>query len=161
MVEVSGTKNSSSLEDLLAANPNWLLGIEKERSYGDKADAIIANTVAEQLYIKEGSENEAQMYSMLMSGRFEVLLEYPSVVAFYGKNGKVKPRIVELNTFSPLITGHIACSDTPATQALLAVLNVELELLRNDSRFIQWHLDYIDKSLHDSFSAEYRKAHQD
>ncbi|PAY00911.1 hypothetical protein CKO50_13090 [Pseudoalteromonas sp. HM-SA03] len=153
--QLSPTQTEQNLKALLTSHPKWLLGIEKERSYGDIADAMIRQTPPDQLYVKEGSENEAQMYSMLMNKRFELLLEYPSVIAYHAKGAPEKPVPITVSDFAPFITGHIACRDTPVTRGFLAAVNSELANLIVDERFINWHLEYIDKSLHDTFKQQF------
>ncbi|MCF2826826.1 hypothetical protein L3V43_10540 [Pseudoalteromonas sp. L23] len=156
--QLSSAQTEQNLEALLTSHPKWLLGVEKERSYGDIADAMIQQTPPDQLYVKEGSENEAQMYSMLMSKRFELLLEYPSVITYHAKDASEKPVPIAISGFAPFITGHIACWDTPVTRGFLAAVNSVLAGLTVDERFINWHLEFIDKSLHDTFKQQFSQA---
>ncbi|MFC3031864.1 hypothetical protein ACFOEE_04980 [Pseudoalteromonas fenneropenaei] len=149
------THTFASLQELFAKQPNWVLGVEKERSYGDAIDNLIRTLPAKQLYRKDGSENEAQMHAMLVANRIDILFEYPSVIAYHNSFKALlrenQPIALAVTEISPLASGRIACIDTPETRAFLDDFNTQLKQLYNTSQFMEWHLNYISPSLHAQF----------
>ena len=154
-------QNDANLVQLLADNNKLILGIDKERSYGDSLDQQIAQVDPEQLYIKEGRAVESQLYGMLQSNRFDLLIEYPTVIDYFTKHNEKeveKPLALPLKGLPTLISGRIACIDTAATQAFIEKINGALTTLKQSQDYLTWHLAFIDKRLHKAFKQALAEA---
>lgn len=161
-VKIAALENIITLSQLLAANPKLIVGIEKGRSYGDIADAEIRKIDPQQAYVKQGNDNEAQMLAMLANQRFDLLLEYPSVVSYFLNDNRVRrddqPRQITLAQFPALVGGRLACIDTPQTRDFIAQVNKHLVLLKQQPAYLKWHLDYIEPQLQELFVQHFRAA---
>ena len=122
-----------SLGEVLEHNPKWVIGIEKQRSYGEDFDNVLKKIKKRYIYIKDGSESETQMYDMFRARRFDILLEYPSVVRFLNRNKNIpkehEPLPLLKSEYLGIITGHLACIDSVHSQNFLKDFNEKLNQL--------------------------------
>lgn len=141
---------------IIRNNPKVIVGIEHERSYGDNIDLILNSLESRfSLYEKHGPENAGQIHSMLIHGRVDLILEYPSVMAFYNNRAHVpkeqQPVAINVKDFPTLVSGHIACKNSPLGLRFVEQVNAAMERIKGSESFLKWHLDYIPKPLHQEF----------
>ncbi|CCQ12418.1 hypothetical protein PALB_33190 [Pseudoalteromonas luteoviolacea B = ATCC 29581] len=159
--EVNYVHNSLNLSEFIEAHPNLVLGVEHERSYGDEVDSVVKGLDVKNVYVKDGVENESQMHTMLVADRFDLLLEYPSIVEFNHKKLAIastfKPKQLSIKGLDPLVPGHIACIDSDVTRAFLKNINAMLRQLKATQQYYRWHADYIDPSLINAFNENFNR----
>lgn len=148
--------SETTLEGLIAHKRKLVLGVENERSYGDYVDQVLANTPKGiSIYTKHGPEDEGQMHSMLMKGRVDIVVEYPAVMAFFNEQANIsdqeQPVALSMEGFPPLASGRIACRNTPLGRRFVERVNQSLKVIKSTDAYMDWHLDYVPKSLQHDF----------
>ncbi|WP_448211506.1 hypothetical protein [Colwellia sp. MEBiC06753] len=139
---------------------NLILGVDRDRSYGEFIDNEIAAIPAKNKFVKSGKENESQMAKMLLTNRIDVWLEYQSVMSFnhnqYAQN--LPLHALPLIGVDQYITGHLACKKSPASLLLIKQINHRLIELYSDPRFYQAHVQFIASDLTTVFDQAFKHA---
>ncbi len=158
---VEHPKHQVSLQALLQQHPQLVIGLEKDRSYGDQIDALLSQVDPARMYQKDGSESTSQLHAMLLANRFDVLIEYPTVMEYHNVQKSIAPQNrpvpLDVEGLPALLTGHVACKDTPENQQFISELNKALTTMTKSDEYLAWHLQYIEPGLRESFLTEFKK----
>lgn len=119
-----------ALTALLQQTRAPVLGIESNRSYGKRIDALLAQLQhSSSVYTRTSvSEQPAELIPMLQRGFIDMVLEYPSVISNQHPNLVLLP----LQETEPFQLSHFACSNTPAMQPVMQQLNAVIRQLSQD-----------------------------
>ena len=140
------SKNHLNIVDYINAN-NGVFGIVSQRSYGEKVDEILADSIASGKKIIQtyGQYGSRQLYKMLLRGRIDMMIEYPWVTAYFNKTlidegiEVVNLEIADFPRFSP---AYAACSRNAEGKAVIDELNKFIRQTvsepSNQQRMINW-----------------------
>ena len=150
------------------ANNSGVLGIVSQRSYGEKIDTILsqAMTGSNNIVQSSGQFGSRQLYKMLLSGRIDVMLEYPWVSAYFDKVMKhdgVKVVHLTIRDFPRYSAAYVACTRNDAgrkiTQALDQFIEKEVLKVKNRQRMMRWLDDKEAKSFEKDYLEYFKIAH--
>lgn len=145
-----------SLTKLLAQPKPPLLGVERNRSYGDPIDAILSQH-QRQLYIRDSAGDAiGSMLPMLQKGFVDLLLEYPKVAQRTAPAVQVWP----LQDVAPVNLVYFACSDSARGQRVVKALNQTIRQLATDPAYQQLVLQNLPAAQHDAALNDWQQALQ-
>lgn len=156
--------NYLNIADYINAN-NGVFGIVAQRSYGEKVDGILANSIAsgKQIIQTYGKYGSRQLYEMLVRGRIDMMIEYPWVTAYFKKtltDENVEVVNLEIADFPRYSPAYAACSRNAGGKAVIDELN---KFIRhavsepgNQQRMINW-LDEKEAAVFEKDYLEYFK----
>lgn len=134
-----------SLRQLLLLNPQLKVGIDAERSYSTQVDQLLQSLPEHRKSYRHGTESEATMLNMLLSGRFDLLIEYDSVVRAH-LQGEIQQSALHSVWFSEaptVVTGHIACNKHPQSYQVIKQINSGLSELYHSEAYTELHRQYL------------------
>lgn len=137
--------NNVSLRKLLLLNPQLKVGIDAERSYSAQIDQLLQSLPDSRKSYRHGRESEATMLNMLLSGRFDLLIEYDSVVRA-NMPDEMEKGVLSSVWFSEaptVVTGHIACNKRPQSYQVIKQINNALSELYHSEAYIKLHQQYL------------------
>lgn len=110
-----------SLAQLLQLKRPPLIGIELNRSYGDRLDAVLQQYQGHSAIYTRSTAGEfvGSMLPMLHKGFVDLMLEYPKIAARSSSTLRYWP-LTEAEPYNPV---HFACSRTPQGEKIVALLN--------------------------------------
>lgn len=116
-----------SLAQLLQLKRPPLIGIELNRSYGDRLDAVLQQYQRHAAIYTRTTAGEfvGSMLPMLQKGFVDLMLEYPKIAARSGS----ALRYWALAEAEPYNAVHFACSRTPQGEKIVALLNQSIRHL--------------------------------
>lgn len=150
------------------SNGSGVLGIVSQRSYGETVDAILSKTMngTNKIVQSSGQFGSRQLYKMLLSGRIDVMLEYPWVSAYFDKVLKhdgVEVVHLTIKDFPRYSAAYVACTRNEAgrkiIQALDQFLAKEVLKLKNRQRMMRWLDDKEAKSFEKDYLEYFKIAH--
>ncbi|MBU2881497.1 hypothetical protein KO525_08895 [Psychrosphaera sp. B3R10] len=136
---------------------NFILGVDKERSYNSKINAQIFRIPKQNRYVKGGRESEERMAQMLFSNRIDVWLEYQTVMEVYkeqylGDNQILSFSVIGADDF---VTGHIACKKTEENKIFINAVNASLVQLYKNKKYYDAHIMFVNKNLKQVFKQHF------
>lgn len=148
-----------SLSKMIEAHGSLL--IIKHRSYGPYFDREITNISADKVYVLSGIDPYTSIEEMLINGRAEFAILYPSVAKILSK--KVPLRGYHAEGTASFIAGHIMCNYHPSSTRFLETVNTALISSYKNGRFSNIHQDFIDKEDRpnlDAFITSFTDSHK-
>lgn len=119
--KLKDSEGKVSLAQLLQLQRPPLIGIELNRSYGGKLDALLLQHQANAaIYTRStAGESVGSMLPMLHKGFVDMMLEYPRIAA----RSQTELRYWPVAEAEPYNAVHFACSRTPRGEKIVALLN--------------------------------------
>jgi len=150
------------------ANNSGVLGIVSQRSYGEKIDRILSQAISDgnKIVQSSGQFGSRQLYKMLLSGRIDVMLEYPWVSAYFDKVMKhdgVEVVHLTIRDFPRYSAAYVACTRNDAGQKIIQALDQfiaqEVLKVKNRQRMIRWLDNKEAKSFEKDYLEYFKIAH--
>jgi uncharacterized protein (TIGR02285 family) len=144
--------NVISLEHLLQGD-NAILGVSKNRSYGNKLNKIISNAQNKgAIYQRAGSNQLEGLLQMLRLNRIDFLIGYFHELQFIARQQNMNSNelmfypVAELK--SPFILGYIGCSKSKLGLEMIAKINSQAAPIRKT--FLDHYANWLDKQTQKS-----------
>ena len=150
------------------ANNSGVLGIVSQRSYGEKIDSILSKAMSEgnNIVQSSGQFGSRQLYKMLLSGRIDVMLEYPWVSAYFDKvmnQDSAKVVHLTIKDFPRYSAAYVACTRNDAglkiIQALDQFIAKEVIKAKNRQRMMNWLDEKEAKRFERDYLEYFKIAH--
>ncbi|SEA84733.1 transporter substrate-binding domain-containing protein [Alkalimonas amylolytica] len=146
------------LGELLLQRRPPILGIETNRSYGQKTDQLLSELQhLPAIYTRTSSSNNpAELIPMLQRGFLDIIIEYEIVAKEHSNELAFFP-FEETEAFQ---LSHFACSNTEDMARLLPALNQSIQMLGQDEEFQQLMLLSIPEHFKQQALQYLREAQQ-
>lgn len=145
-----------NLLELFEERKNSQLLISGQISYGDVLDEQIAALPNKNKITRQSSEHDSGIINMFSLGRAEFALLYPQRVFTYKSN--LAARSFEIESIEPYALGHLMCTNTPETLALIARINEHLSSESSFNKLLGYHLNFINPNDKTIFEFYYHQA---
>jgi uncharacterized protein (TIGR02285 family) len=143
------------LRELLLTEPNFVLGLDLERSYGTDLDLLLKEkAVKRSLYFKQSGAQIAQLWPMLQQNRVSAVLEYPFMLATTDASLMQGYNVAEAE---PLQLAYFACNKSETGQAIIDKLNQSIKVLASTEPYLNLHLKTVPKERQQEFIQNYHK----
>ncbi len=150
------------------SNSNGVIGIVSQRSYGEKIDIILSQAISDgnKIVQSSGQFGSRQLYKMLLTGRIDIMLEYPWVSAYFDKVIKhdgVEVVHLTIRDFPRYSAAYVACTRNEAGRKIIQALDQfiakEVLKVKNRQRMMRWLDDKEAKSFEKDYLEYFRIAH--
>lgn len=136
--EIAGHGNNVSLESLLTARPNFRIGINKGRSYGDTLDTLFARYAAKASITIFAASDLTGMLRMVNSNRLDAVIAYPVVTSYLAEAANIDGAfatllIDEVKDHWP--RGYIRCTKNEWGRKVIQRINQTLLRIRPTQEF--------------------------
>lgn len=152
-----------SLARLITTLPHARVGIVGGRNYGEALQQLFDYLgTRNRLYTRTGSDmTAAALLDMLVSGRVELIVEYPNVVQHYTEALKhaVPLASVNISEAAEYSAGYIMCSKTEQGKQLAQAYSEAIQRASQDNAYLQAHLRWFDASSHQKVTALYNQVY--
>lgn len=151
-----------SVRQLLNEHKNARFAIAGGRNYGKQLQRLINEPQHQKRFWQRHSSDLAMgVIQMLQSGRVELLIEYPNVVAHNLVNQQQQTQVVSVAVAeSPaMLLGHILCAKTPQGRELLTLLEQQLAVVSKTEAYLQAHLQWFEASSHAEVTRLYNEVY--
>lgn len=153
------SKNHLNIADYINAN-NGVFGIVSQRSYGEKVDEILADSIAsgKQIIQTYGQYGSRQLYKMLLRGRIDMMIEYPWVTAYFNKiliDEDIEVVNLEIADFPRFSPAYAACSRNAEGKAVIDELNKFIRQAVSESSNQQRMINWLDEKEAADFEKDY------
>ena len=143
------------LRELLLTEPDFVLGLDLERSYGAELDLLLKEkAVRRNLYFKQSGAQIAQLWPMLQQGRVSAVLEYPFMLATTDATSLQGYKVAEAE---PLQLAYFACNKSDRGQAIINTLNQSIDTLAGTQAYLDLHLETVPAERQREFIQNYNK----
>lgn len=143
------------LRELLLTEPEVLVGLDLERSYGTDLDLLFKEkAVRRSLYFKQSGAQIAQLWPMLQQHRVSAVLEYPFMLATTDATLLQGYTVAEAE---PLQLAYFACNKSETGQAIIDTLNQSIEALAGTQAYLDLHLAAVPAERQQEFIQHYNK----
>ncbi len=155
-------KGEVELDILLKLADRFQLGITQGRAYGEAIDPIL-NDVKNQghLWSRAGQDMSAALNNMFLSGRLDMILEYPNVLQHYKSlsQSRLSYSSYPIAGMSPFILGYYLCSNSEQGTLLVAKLDKVLRQVTKQRAYLDAHLRWFDESLWPDLVTHYNEVY--
>lgn len=150
-----------SVRQLLNEHKNARFAIAGGRNYGKQLQQLINEPQYQKRFWQRHSSDLAMgVIQMLQSGRVELLIEYPNVVAHNLVNQQQTQVVSVAVAESPaMLLGHILCAKTPQGRELLTLLEQQLAIVSKTPAYLQAHLQWFEASSHAEVTRLYNEVY--
>ncbi|WP_440055897.1 TIGR02285 family protein [Pseudoalteromonas sp. T1lg65] len=141
--------NTIVLGEFIAKN-QLMLGVTAGRSYGNYLDQSIAEIAQQFVQIRPGNDTLEGLTLMLLKGRVDVILGYPSE-HHYLKLKMDKDDLlsqVRLANYTQVTRGYVGCSNNAQGQENIEALNKALMSAHENKRFHEIMTRWLPEHLH-------------
>lgn len=143
------------LRELLLTEPDFVVGLDQERSYGADLDLLLKEkAVRRSLYFKQSGAQIAQLWPMLQQHRVSAVLEYPFMLATTDATLLQGYSVAEAE---PLQLAYFACNKSDRGQAIIDILNQSIEALAGTQAYLDLHLEAVPTERQQEFIQNYNK----
>lgn len=143
------------LRELLLTEPDFVVGLDLERSYGAELDLLFKEkAVRRSLYFKQSGAQIAQLWPMLQQHRVSAVLEYPFMLATTDANALKGYQVAEAE---PLQLAYFACNKSETGQAIINKLNQSIEALAGTQIYLDLHLKTVPAERQQDFIQHYKR----
>lgn len=143
------------LRELLLTEPDFILGLDRERSYGSNLDLLFKeNAVSRNLYFKQSGAQIARLWPMLQQHRVSAVLEYPFMLATTDASQLEGYSVAEAE---PLQLAYFACNKSETGQAIIDQLNQSIESLVGTRGYLGLHLKTVPTERQQDFLQNYNR----
>lgn len=144
-----------SVRELLLTEPDFVLGLDSERSYGPELDLLFRERVlSRSLYFKQSGAKIAQLWPMLQQGRVSAVLEFPFMLATTDGDELEGYAITEAE---PLQLAYFACNKSETGQRIIQQLNRSISALAGTKAYLDLHLKTVAPELQPAFVKHYQR----
>jgi uncharacterized protein (TIGR02285 family) len=144
------------LRELLLTEPDFIIGLDMERSYGSDLDLLFKeNAVSRNLYFKQSGAQIAQLWPMLKQHRVSAVLEYPFMLATTDASKLEGYSVAEAE---PLQLAYFACNKSETGQAIINQLNQSIEVMAGTQAYLDLHLKTVPTERREDFIRLYRAS---
>ena len=160
--QLTDAQGRVSVRRLLNETKNARFAIAGGRNYGKQLQQLINDPQYQKRFWQRHSSDLAMgVIQMLQSGRVELLIEYPNVVAHNLTNQHHKTQVVSVAVAeSPaMLLGHILCAKTPQGRELLNLLEQQLGRVSKTQAYLQAHLQWFEPSSHAELKRLYNEVY--
>jgi uncharacterized protein (TIGR02285 family) len=141
------------LRELLLTEPDFLLGLDQERSYGVALDPLLnEKAFRRNLYFKQSGAQIAQLWPMLQQHRVSAVLEFPFMLATTDADLLQSYPVAEAE---PLQLAYYACNKSDTGQAIINQLNQSIEALAGTKGYLDLHLKTVPEERQQDFIRHY------
>jgi uncharacterized protein (TIGR02285 family) len=137
---------SVDLIALFKKYPNRVLIVSHQLSYGDKLDAIIKELPKNNILVSNTANQSSTLINMFYKGRADYGLF--STHEMIGEYVKLNAHSYEVEGLAPYLTGHLMCTDTPETKALIRSVNLKVKTLVNSGALYEMHKKHLSPAQH-------------
>ena len=134
--------DSVLLSELFTNRAESKVIISKQISYGDTIDAQLALLAERNIITRHSSEHDTGVMAMFVKGRGEFALLYPHQV--YDSSFTIDARSYAISGASPYILGHLMCTNSLASIALIAKVDKYLSDPENLTTLLNIHLNNVN-----------------
>lgn len=143
------------LRELLLTEPDFVLGLDLERSYGSDLDLLLKEKALRHgLYFKQSGAQIAQLWPMLQQHRVSAVLEYPFMLATTDATLLQGYTVAEAE---PLQLVYFACNKSDRGQAIIDTLNQSIGALAGTQVYLDLHLAAVPAERQQEFIQNYNK----
>ena len=144
------------LRELLLTEPDFIVGLDQERSYGADLDLLLKEkAVRRSLYFKQSGAQIAQLWPMLQQGQVSAVLEYPFMLATTDASLLQSYEVAEAE---PLQLAYFACNKSETGQAIIHKLNEAIKALAGTQVYLDLHLNTVPAERRAEFIQRYRSS---
>lgn len=144
------------LRELLLTEPDFVLGLDLERSYGSDLDLLLKEkALRHSLYFKQSGAQIAQLWPMLQQHRVSAVLEYPFMLATTDASALQGYQVAEAE---PLQLAYFACNQSKTGQAIINELNQSIEALAGTEAYLDLHLKTVPPERRKEFIQLYQDS---
>ena len=150
-----------SLDSLFVGKKSYTLGIDEGRSFGEFLDEQIANLDYHNLVIRAGGKRSTSLVHMLIKGRVDYIIDYPTEINKVIKNypNTVKLGSLEVYGNPDFVVGYVACNKSKFGEEVIKNINKALKKLYLTPEFYHAHTRYLDEADIDSFNKIYQQVY--
>lgn len=156
-------KAIQSLASLSVLLPQARIGVVGGRNYGEPLQKVFEQLAKRnRIYTRTaGDMTAAALVDMLVSGRIEIIAEYPNVVQHYTEALNHNEPLISfsLSEASEYNAGYIMCTKSAQGKQLARAYNSAIRLASQDKRYLQAHLRWFDVSSHAEITALYNQVY--
>lgn len=143
------------LRELLLTEPDFIVGLDQERSYGADLDLLLKEKVVRRsLYFKQSGAQIAQLWPMLQQHRVSAVLEYPFMLATTDATLLQGYSVAEAE---PLQLAYFACNKSETGQAIIHKLDQAIEALAGTLAYLDLHLNTVPAERQQEFIRNYNR----
>lgn len=143
------------LRELLLTEPDFVVGLDQERSYGADLDMLLKEkAVRHSLYFKQSGAQIAQLWPMLQQHRVSAVLEYPFMLATTDATLQQGYSVAEAE---PLQLAYFACNKSETGQAIIDKLNESIAALAGTQAYLDLHLEAVPAERQQEFMQNYNR----
>lgn len=150
LVEKLGLSNTygASLQSLILKH-GLTVGSTLNRSYGKEIDTVLKAAPAEQLSMRAGRDSLESLTYMLLKGRVDIILGYPSEHAYLSKLMDANNELTQLSVqeAKAVATGYIGCSKNPQGDIAIKAIDEALAKLNHSKQFTTVMLRWLPQHM--------------
>jgi uncharacterized protein (TIGR02285 family) len=148
------------LSTLFLHNHEYILGIDKGRSFGEFLDNQITDLDNHNIIIRQGGMRSTSVAHMLFRDRINYIIDYPVSIkiALNSFPKDVPLESVEIADMPDYILGYIACNNNALGKQVITDINKALLNLYKTENFYKAHIRYLSEADLSDFNRAYEKA---
>lgn len=144
-----------SVRELLLTEPEFMLGLDSERSYGTELDLLFKEKVlSRSLYFKQSGAKIAELWPMLRQQRVSAVLEFPFMLATTDAEALQGYAVAEAES---LQLAYFACNKSEKGQRIIEQLNQSITALAKNQPYLDMHLKTVPKEFQTEFIQHYQR----
>jgi uncharacterized protein (TIGR02285 family) len=123
----------------LMKNPRWTSVFDQGRSYTPALDALIKQRPHDSK-LSANTLNSLKLVELLINDRFDYLIEYPSVAAYYSKpNNSSSDKLVNVSIaeIPPYTATYLACPNNDWGKSVISDFNAMLTKIHNTPQYLK------------------------
>jgi uncharacterized protein (TIGR02285 family) len=158
ILALANQQQTVSLSSILQQNRALLIGVDKDRSYGETLDTLLSEPDKKRnVVFRHSGAQIGELWRMLEEGRVDVVLEYPFLMA-----DKIAPSTISLalSEVPAIEMAYIACHKGRSGQAIIQRLNQAIKTHRFSQAYLDVHLSVVPAELQADYLQQYRQAMQ-
>jgi len=147
---------SVSLLTVLQQHRELLIGVDKDRSYGETLDRILHNPLLERnIVFRHSGAKIGELWRMLAEDRVDIVLDYPFVM-----NGNIDEhtRSKSIKEAAKIELAYFACNKGPKGELIIERLNKTIRQHRYSPAYIDLHLSAVLPEQQQEYLESYRAA---
>lgn len=150
-----------SVEDVLKLTQNTTIGLNAGFSYGETLDGLF-NQYRDKVWRRRGSSSAKEVTNMFFSGRFDAVIEYPSVFEYYvNKLNKSSTDFVSfsIKELPEYILGYIVCAKSDTGQQAIQQFDAALRKSVTQKSYLNAHLKWFKQDIHADITRYYNQVY--
>ncbi len=128
-------------------HPEFVLGIEGQRSFGGEIDREVKLIPDKNKYLIEGSSKGTVLIAMLFSSKIDAIIQYPTSIHHAGESLSAEPvSSYGINVGKPYIISYLVCGKTEQGQQIINEYNKALSKAYNYPSYFDAHIGWVQPS---------------